>query len=73
MGVDWRGNPRSKCKCTAVITTNSSRLPQMITQMCVCSADIIRLYMNVWKETKEQLLYRVSGNYRATSCERVEN
>jgi len=43
-----------------VIATNSSCLPRMITQMCACSADIIRLYMNVWKETKELLCMKVS-------------
>jgi len=43
-----------------VIATNSSCLPRMITQMCACSAGIIRLYMNVWKETKELLCMKVS-------------
>jgi len=43
-----------------VIATNSSCLPRMITLMYARSAGIIRLYMNVWKETKELLCMKVS-------------
>jgi len=43
-----------------VIATNSSCLLLMIIQMCACSAGIIRLYMNVWKETKELFRMKVS-------------
>jgi len=43
-----------------VIATNLNCLLRMITQMCASSAGIIRLYMNVWKKTKELLCMKVS-------------